>query len=220
MAEENKKVEKQDESPVESTQETPQAVESAAEITEKVEEVTEAVEETVVAEETAVVEEAVVAEEAPTEKPKMEADDSATKMVGEGDTAVFEFNSPAESFDWDATDDSVAAYSKDDYSALENTYTGTISELIEKSVITGVIVDIGKKEIVVNIGSKSEGVVQASEFRYNSELKHLPIILPAQADKIFSSFHLYIIRLKLNDIKKSHKNIFEELRHEGLGEGI
>ena len=53
--------------------------------------------------------------------------------------------------------------------------------------------------------------------RYNSELKHLPIILPAQADKIFSSFHLYIIRLKLNEIKKSHKTIFEELRHEGLG---
>ena len=186
MAEENKKVEKQDESPVESTQETPQAVESAAEITEKVEEVTEAVEETVVAEETAVVEEAVVAEEAPTEKPKMEADDSATKMVGEGDTAVFEFNSPAESFDWDATDDSVAAYSKDDYSALENTYTGTISELIEKSVITGVIVDIGKKEIVVNIGSKSEGVVQASEFRYNSELKigdEVPIFVEQQEDR-------------------------------------
>tara|TARA_B110001452_G_C15236833_1_gene428243 strand:+ start:1068 stop:2228 length:1161 start_codon:yes stop_codon:yes gene_type:complete len=53
--------------------------------------------------------------------------------------------------------------------------------------------------------------------RYNSELKHLPITLPAQSDKIFSSFHLYIIRLKLDEIKKSHKDIFEELRQEGLG---
>ena len=53
--------------------------------------------------------------------------------------------------------------------------------------------------------------------RYNSELKHLPITLPAQSDKIFSSFHLYIIRLKLDEMKKSHKDIFEELRQEGLG---
>merc|ERR1711935_640081 len=134
MAKENKSVEKQDENPVKSAQETPQAAESAAENKVKVEEVTEVVKETEVAEALvaeAAVEEAVVTEDAPTEKPKMEADDSATKMVGEGDTAVFEFNSPAESFDWDATDDSVAAYSTDDYSALENTYAGTISELIE-----------------------------------------------------------------------------------------
>ena len=124
MAEENKDVEKQEENSVESTQETPQAAESAAENTEKVEEVTEAAEE------------AVVTEEAPAEKPKMEADDSATKMTGEGDTAVFEFNKPAAIFDWDATDDSIAAYSKEDYTALETTYAGTLSELIEKSVTT------------------------------------------------------------------------------------
>jgi UDP-4-amino-4,6-dideoxy-N-acetyl-beta-L-altrosamine transaminase len=53
--------------------------------------------------------------------------------------------------------------------------------------------------------------------RYNDELKHLPLTLPEQGNENYSSFHLYIIRLKLESIKKSHKDIFEELRNEGLG---
>ena len=53
--------------------------------------------------------------------------------------------------------------------------------------------------------------------RYNDELKHLPLTLPAQGNEHYSSYHLYIIRLKLDAIQKSHKEIFEELRHEGLG---
>jgi len=53
--------------------------------------------------------------------------------------------------------------------------------------------------------------------RYNDELKHLPLTLPAQGNEHYSSYHLYIIRLKLDAIQKSHKEIFEELRREGLG---
>ena len=53
--------------------------------------------------------------------------------------------------------------------------------------------------------------------RYNDELKHLPLALPAQGNENYSSYHLYIIRLKLDAIQKSHKEIFEELRREGLG---
>ncbi|MCH2158974.1 MAG: UDP-4-amino-4,6-dideoxy-N-acetyl-beta-L-altrosamine transaminase [Oleiphilaceae bacterium] len=53
--------------------------------------------------------------------------------------------------------------------------------------------------------------------RYDNELKHLPIELPKRLDSIFSSFHLYIIRLKLNEIKLSHKEVFSKLRRAGLG---
>ena len=53
--------------------------------------------------------------------------------------------------------------------------------------------------------------------RYNDELKHLPLTLPAQGNENYSSYHLYIIRLKLDAIQKSHKEIFQELRYEGLG---
>ena len=53
--------------------------------------------------------------------------------------------------------------------------------------------------------------------RYNDELKNLPLTLPSQGNENYSSYHLYIIRLKLDAIHKSHKEIFQELRHEGLG---
>ena len=53
--------------------------------------------------------------------------------------------------------------------------------------------------------------------RYNDRLKDLPIILPFQADTCYSSFHLYVIRLNLDLIEKSHKQVFEELRSKNIG---
>ena len=56
----------------------------------------------------------------------------------------------------------------------------------EKEVVDGTIVSITKKEVVVNIGYKSEGIVSASEFRYNPELKEgdvVPIFVERQEDK-------------------------------------
>ena len=53
--------------------------------------------------------------------------------------------------------------------------------------------------------------------RYYDRLKDLPIILPFQADTSYSSFHLYVIRLKLDLIEKSHKHVFEELRSKNIG---
>ena len=53
--------------------------------------------------------------------------------------------------------------------------------------------------------------------RYDDRLKDLPIILPFQADTCYSSFHLYVIRLNLDLIEKSHKQVFEELRSKDIG---
>jgi len=53
--------------------------------------------------------------------------------------------------------------------------------------------------------------------QYNKLLADLPLELPLQTEESYSSFHLYVIRLQLKKIKKSHKQIFEELRNEGLG---
>ena len=52
---------------------------------------------------------------------------------------------------------------------------------------------------------------------YDDRLKDLPIILPFQADTCYSSFHLYVIRLNLDLIEKSHKQVFEELRSKNIG---
>lgn len=53
--------------------------------------------------------------------------------------------------------------------------------------------------------------------RYNESLESLPIVLPWQHPDTFSAFHLYVIRLKLEEINKTHRQVFEELRNEGIG---
>jgi UDP-4-amino-4,6-dideoxy-N-acetyl-beta-L-altrosamine transaminase len=53
--------------------------------------------------------------------------------------------------------------------------------------------------------------------RYDQALTNLPIKLPRRLCNVYSSFHLYIIRLELNKISKSHEEVFNELRSAGLG---
>ena len=74
-------------------------------------------------------------------------------------------------FDWDTFE----AEETDSYSAAERTklndmYDGTLTQIEEKSLIQGLVIAITKKEVVININYKSEGVVQKNEFRYNQDL--------------------------------------------------
>ncbi|MFH1067237.1 MAG: UDP-4-amino-4,6-dideoxy-N-acetyl-beta-L-altrosamine transaminase [bacterium] len=58
---------------------------------------------------------------------------------------------------------------------------------------------------------------QALAARYNRLLAALPLVLPHQHKDTSSSFHLYVIRLRLDQISKTHRQIFEELRAKGIG---
>lgn len=53
--------------------------------------------------------------------------------------------------------------------------------------------------------------------RYNELLSNLPITLPYQLENTYSGLHLYVIRLKLDQIKLTHKEVFEALRENGIG---
>jgi UDP-4-amino-4,6-dideoxy-N-acetyl-beta-L-altrosamine transaminase len=53
--------------------------------------------------------------------------------------------------------------------------------------------------------------------RYNEELKDLPLTLPWQHPDNYSAFHLYVIRLKLKEIKTTHRQVFDKLRSVGIG---
>jgi len=53
--------------------------------------------------------------------------------------------------------------------------------------------------------------------RYNKELAALPITLPYQLPETYSGLHLYVIRLQLDNIAKTHKQVFDELRANGIG---
>jgi small subunit ribosomal protein S1 len=78
---------------------------------------------------------------------------------------------PDSSFDWVRYADKGNVYSSSEKETLDKMYDDTLSTVTEKAVTEGTVVAITKKEVVINIGYKSEGVVPLSEFRYNPNMK-------------------------------------------------
>ena len=76
-----------------------------------------------------------------------------------------------ENFDWNKIDNEESAYSADEKARLEELYSKSFKSVDENAVIMGKVVSINSREIVVNIGFKSDGVINASELRYNPDLK-------------------------------------------------
>ncbi|MCD4773723.1 MAG: 30S ribosomal protein S1 [Bacteroidales bacterium] len=78
---------------------------------------------------------------------------------------------PTEEFDWDAVDTRLETYPADEKKKLEEAYDKTLSSIVEHEVIDGIIVGKSNREVVVNIGFKSDGVISLSEVRYNPDIK-------------------------------------------------
>lgn len=76
---------------------------------------------------------------------------------------------PLADFNWDEFENGASSnVSKQD---LEKAYDETLNKIQEHEVVEGTVIFIDKKEVVVNIGYKSDGIIPASEFRYNPDLK-------------------------------------------------
>ncbi|HPE34974.1 MAG TPA: 30S ribosomal protein S1 [Bacteroidales bacterium] len=78
---------------------------------------------------------------------------------------------PPEDFDWNATGKMEQAYSEAERRKLEDLYNKTFSSIAEHEVVEGTISGITDREIVVNIGFKSDGVIPKGELRYNPDAK-------------------------------------------------
>lgn len=88
-------------------------------------------------------------------------------------------------FNWDAYETG-GGYDSSERCKLDKVYEDTLSTIAEKEVVEGEVVSLNKKEVVVNIGYKSEGVIQVTEFRYNPDLKvgdKVPVYVEQQEDK-------------------------------------
>ena len=72
-------------------------------------------------------------------------------------------------FDWEALQ--LDGYNQIQRSEMSDRYEKTLTSINEREVIQGTVALITKKEVIINIGYKSEGVVAANEFRYNADLK-------------------------------------------------
>ena len=77
---------------------------------------------------------------------------------------------PLQEFDWDAFENGSAAsgMSKEQ---LEQAYDTTLNKVADNEVVNGTVTAINKREVIVNIGYKSDGIIPISEFRYNPDLK-------------------------------------------------
>ncbi len=78
--------------------------------------------------------------------------------------------SPIADFDWDAYEKGETAGEKS-REELTKTYDESLNTVKDKDVIEGTIIALNKREAVVNIGYKSDGIIPVSEFRYNPDIK-------------------------------------------------
>ena len=92
---------------------------------------------------------------------------------------------PIEDFDWAAYAEG-DSYSKESKEKLTESYDNTLNKINDKEVVTGTVTSMNKREVVVNIGYKSDGVVSMNEFRYNPNLKvgdEVEVYIESQEDK-------------------------------------
>ena len=158
------------------------SVQQAEEINEPVAQINEPV---AVAQINEPVEETKVVEEAQTESPVVAevtvevADHEAAAVEDEEEPldlhkSVYHPATTKETlkdFDWDSIGKKFELYDPQEKLRLEQEYDRTLSSINEHEVIDGTIVAMNNREVVINIGFKSDGVIQLNEFRYNPDLK-------------------------------------------------
>ena len=94
-------------------------------------------------------------------------------------------NSPIEDFDWEAYEKGETKGEKS-REELTKTYDESLNTVRDKDVIEGTIIALNKREAVVNIGYKSDGIIPVSEFRYNPDIKvgdTVEVFIENQEDK-------------------------------------
>ena len=174
MSEENKTSESTEETKVDAVVEEP-ATEVVEEVSAETPETAEEPVEEVKAEATEEEVEEKEAEEAPAEpiEAKEEAKEApAKKKAAKAKKETAKTNEPGD-FDWDAfeTKGFGEGYSQKEKEDLSKVYEETLTTIEEKKVVNGTVVSINDRDVVLNIGFKSDGLVSASEFRDTPDLK-------------------------------------------------
>ena len=91
-----------------------------------------------------------------------------------------------EEFDWSKYSNKRETYSEKERQSFESLYDKTLSTVAVNEVVQGTVISLNKREVVINIGYKSEGVVSLNEFRYNPDLKAgdtIDVYVESQEDK-------------------------------------
>ena len=123
---------------------------------------------------------------------------------------------PLADFNWDEFENgSQSVASKDD---LTKAYNETLNKIQEHQVVEGTVISVDKKEVIVNIGYKSDGIIPASEFRYNPDLKpgdKVEVYVESQEDKRGQ----LVLSHKKARLQKSWENINKALENDEVIQG-
>ncbi len=136
-------------------------------------------------------EEKKIVEQATTQAPeaeevKAEAPKSEEAPAAEEPKARLNSSVDPDKFDWDSFEKENNVYGNVSKEDIEKAYDQTLSKVVENEVVEGTVTGINKREVIVNIGYKSEGVIPATEFRYNPDLKvgdTVEVYVESQEDK-------------------------------------
>ena len=79
--------------------------------------------------------------------------------------------SKPEAFNWDSTGKGWNDYSAEERTKMEKLYDQTLSAVVEHDIVNGTVVSITPKDVLINIGYKSDGLVPLTEFRHMPDLK-------------------------------------------------
>lgn len=126
---------------------------------------------------------------------------------------------PLEDFDWSLLGKQTEEYSDEERKRLEDIYDKTLTSIAEHEVVEGIVVKKTKKEVVVNIGYKSDGIVPVSEFRYNPDLDQghqVEVYVEAQEDK---NGQLVLSHKKARTLK-AWENVNNALKNEEVIKGF
>jgi small subunit ribosomal protein S1 len=133
-----------------------------------------------------------VASEAETEEPVTSETETEEPVTSETETEEPVSEKPAHPSDTGVEDFNWKEFESDeqdgssDQSEFERMYAETLSTIAENEVIDGTVISMNKREVVINIGYKSEGVISLSEFRYDPDLKvgdTVEVYVESQEDK-------------------------------------
>ena len=123
---------------------------------------------------------------------------------------------PLEDFNWEEFENGgISNVSKE---AQEESYNATLNKVSEGQVAEGTIISFDKKEVIVNIGYKSDGIIAASEFRYNPDLKigdKVEVFVENQEDKKGQ----LVLSHKKARLAKSWDRVNEALNNEEIVQG-
>jgi small subunit ribosomal protein S1 len=140
----------------------------------------------------------VKAEKETKDSPEPKAEESADAQIEEAVEAPaiqeasqelkvsLEYGDSAGEFDWENFGKKETQVVSDERAKFESMYNETLSSISEAEVIDGTVISMNTREVVINIGYKSEGVVSLNEFRYNPELAAgdtVEVYVESQEDK-------------------------------------